>query len=155
MHAFNQPTVSKSHKSLKAFLLILLLGLLIFTAYTAYEEAKNGGVCMVVANGVSDCNSVQNSEYNSIFGIKLLHLGTIAFTALILLYLATLYEHTHRNTAHTIFVWVSLLGSAMALYLIFLQVAVLKALCSFCIIVDVTMLLITLLGYIDHRAHKN
>ena len=90
------------------------------------------------------CESVQNSVYGSIFGIKLPVYGLIAFIILLGLYF--LNKKLHLLTA--------LIGMGISLTLISIQVFVLKQICSNCMIVDFTMITIFLISLVNYFIFK-
>ncbi len=70
-------------------------------------------------------------------GFKVNKLGTIGFT---LLFVAFLIEYKHKKK--TLSLGLSTLGALFALYFLYIQFFVLKTLCSQCLIIDFSMLLI-------------
>ena len=120
----------------KAILFFSVLALFL-SIYIAYETASNSQIC-VIGKG---CSVVQNSEYNALFGIKLAYLGLIAFIVLLLI---SLLVHKKR-LSEKYFTLSTILGSIFAIYFIFLQVFIIKALCSSCLAIDSIMIIIFIL----------
>ncbi len=114
---------------------IIIIALILFEigmcSYLIYKDLKGTpNVCMI---GHS-CDSVQSSIYGSIFGIKLSYIAVFAFISLLLSFL--FYK--------PIFAIGTYLGAAAAVVLIAIQLFVLKEICSNCMIIDGTMILILL-----------
>ncbi len=85
------------------------------------------------------CTIVQTSQYEETFGIKNAHLGLIAFPILALL---TIFElkNTGKNPNKYRKKLLSLgiiLGSAFAIYFLYIQIFILQALCKYCLVVDI------------------
>ena len=115
-------------------LLILILLELIFSVFLALNSQQDAVFC----GFESSCYSVQNSPYGSILGIKVTWFGVIAFTLLLASYILALF----RNYYYRVFIALCLLGALFSIYFLFVQFFILKHLCSNCIIIDLTMLLI-------------
>jgi len=84
------------------------------------------------------CDVVQTSPYAFTFGIKNSYFGVGIFAALLLLtifYAADKNRHVRRIIHSAIIV-----GSLIALYFIYLQVFVLNSYCTYCMVVDLSLL---------------
>ncbi len=93
----------------------------------------------VICRPSEGCDTVLSSVYASTFGIKNSYFGLIGFTILLL----SSYSHiknNHHRKKQIIHSGV-IIGSAMALYFIYLQITVLKAFCKYCLVVDLSLLI--------------
>jgi len=120
--------------SRRAILLISLVCLLaligLVDSFLVYERAS-GIIALpcVVGNG---CDTVVFSPYAKIFGVPMALLGMIFYGALLLVSAITvLVEKRKMALLTSVFVFVGLLFS---LYLLYLQVFVIGALCFYCMI---------------------
>ena len=102
--------------------------------------------------GESGCSAVANSQYSKTFGISNSLLGVIAFLILMTLTLS----HMNNPKKHKeIFQKTIIIPMAItALYFIFLQLFVLKAICPYCMIVDTGILISTIIIFYDEKWHK-
>ncbi|PJE81076.1 hypothetical protein COU58_04350 [Candidatus Pacearchaeota archaeon CG10_big_fil_rev_8_21_14_0_10_32_42] len=92
--------------------------------------------CNVFGN--SGCSIVQTSEYESTFGIKNAHLGLIAFPILAIL---TFFELKRPKKYQKVVITVGMsIGSIFALYFLYVQFFILKAVCQYCMVVDLAIL---------------
>lgn len=104
--------------------------------------------------GLSDCTIVNTSKYETTFGIKNAHLGLIAFPILALL--AILELKKSRKYQRTILNLGIMIGSAFALYFLYIQFFVLKAVCKYCLIVDIgTLVSLGLILFIEKEELHN
>ena len=87
------------------------------------EKVVNPEQCFI--NG--GCISVQNSAYASVFGIPLTYLGIIGFSFILL---AILFNKKALN-------YLILIAGIFSLWLIYVQVFILKTICKYCIAVDI------------------
>jgi len=87
----------------------------------------------------SGCETVQNSQYTSTLGIKNDYLGVAAFLLLLILTISHIkYPRKYKST----FIFLGLLiGTLFALYFIYLQIFVIKAFCTYCLIADIGIIL--------------
>ena len=90
-----------------------------------------------------DCHSVVNSDYSKIFGIPVELLGMGYYALIALAYLLSIFVILPA-TLHTIFFIFSKLAFLFSLYLIGVQIFVLKKGCSWCIVSAILSTLILL-----------
>ncbi|MCL5729940.1 MAG: vitamin K epoxide reductase family protein [Candidatus Pacearchaeota archaeon] len=114
-------------------LMILATATSIVLSFMSIEQA-----CGLV--GGTSCSTVQNSSYETIFfGIKNAHIGLVAFPLLALLAFFELKRpKKYQKIAITAGV---MIGSVLALYFLYLQFFVIKAICEYCMIVDFAVLI--------------
>jgi len=116
--------------SLIGFLDSLYLSWLEFT----HREAFCGGS--------GDCETVANSPYSDIAGIPIAVLGIGAYLVILgLLYLEQRGEFWREYTPLIIF-GISLVGVIYSIYLTYIEIAVIYAICPYCVLSAIAMLLI-------------
>lgn len=91
----------------------------------------------------SSCENVQNTEYGTIFGIKLSYYAIVAF-----LVLPWAYFWNKKG-----FFYLSLIGGLVALYFISIQAFVLKQFCTICLFIDGIMIVIFALGFWQKKVY--
>jgi uncharacterized membrane protein len=85
-------------------------------------------------SNIGDCESVNNSIYSEIAGIPIALLGAGAYLLiLILLLLEERYPEQVTNLQMGVF-GLSLVGTLYSGYLTYLEIAVLRAICPFCVV---------------------
>jgi uncharacterized membrane protein len=131
-----------SYKKILPIVLILLIILQIgLSAYLIYEANTSAYICVV---GQS-CDYVQNTQYGTMFGIKLAYLSIFAFVFLGIMFFVNRY----------LFLISAIVGSLFAIYFISIQLFVLKQICSTCMLLDGTMIIIAILAIINFVVNKN
>ena len=85
------------------------------------------------------CLIVQTSEYETTFGMKNAHMGLIAFP--ILAILTILEIKRPRKYQKKVITTGMILGSLFALYFLYIQFFVLNAICKYCLVTDIAILL--------------
>lgn len=126
----------KNKKKYKIIILLMILAFLIsiILSFVPIEKA-----CGNNSNKDSgSCTIVQTSKYETTFGIKNSHLGLVVFPFLALL---TFFELKRpRKYQKKIITLGMIAGSLFAIYFLYLQFFVLKAICKYCMIVDFSVL---------------
>lgn len=133
---------------MKRFPLVLIL-LFAFcgvanSAYLAQHEA-NGTPLLCNVSGLSGCNVVAASPYSHLFGISLAQYG-LAFYGLLFVLVAVELIAYNRPLRRLI-QGIAAFGVVASLYFVILQVAVINALCIYCMASAVLALLICLSAY--------
>lgn len=85
------------------------------------------------------CYAVQTSQYETTFGIKNAHMGLVAFSIMAILIFLHLKQPT-KNKKQIIKIGI-ILGSIFALYFLYIQFFVIDALCKYCMVIDIGMLI--------------
>lgn len=98
------------------------------------------------------CSIVNTSKYEKTFGIKNAHIGLIAFPILAIL---TIFELRKKNIYRKRLIQLGIIiGSAFAIYFLYLQFFVLNALCKYCLVIDVGVLISLGLIFIEEKQKK-
>ena len=139
--------MTEKNKLRKIIFTILIL-LTILNLYLAISEAFGSTVCL--ANDPANCNTVQNSEYGKIFGIKLVWFGFAGSLVLLFLYYLIFSKNSYDKATHRIYIALISIGTILSIYFIYLQKFVLKTYCSSCLVVDISFILVYLLSVADY-----
>ena len=103
---------------------------LIVSIYSAYETAHAGaGICNI--NAYISCSAVATSGHTTTFGIQDYWLGIGGF--LLIIAVAAVAEQQRNYATAVALAFVTSLGVAMAAYFLYLEVAVIGALCLVCV----------------------
>lgn len=88
----------------------------------------------ICGDQVSSCSIVQHSKYESTLGINNSYFGVIAFTLLIFLLISNSRKpEDYKKLILNIVITASAIA---AIYFIYLQLFIIKAICPYCMIVD-------------------
>lgn len=120
----------------KIIIIIAILGLSDATYLLIIKLTSIKALC---APGLGDCWSVNNSIYSEWNGIPISVFGMLAYISIILLLTLLNRFSFIKNFTHIFVVGIALIGFIFSIYLTFLQIAVIKAICPFCIISAITM----------------
>jgi uncharacterized membrane protein len=87
----------------------------------------------------TSCYVVSQSGYEETIGINNSYLGLIAFGLLSILTLSNIKEP--KKYKHKLIIFGIIAGSIFAIYYLYLQIFIIKALCKYCIVIDSGILL--------------
>jgi uncharacterized membrane protein len=87
----------------------------------------------------TNCYAVQTSQYETTFGIKNAHAGLVIFSIMIMLTLFYIKKPS-KNKKNIINLGI-IAGSLFALYFLYIQFFVIDAICKYCMIIDIGMLI--------------
>jgi|SRR5258706_302029 len=128
----------------RASLALVTLGLLVSIYMTIYKITDNKNMCL----GSGGCSDVIHSRYSEVNGLAVPVIGAIGFTALLLaLFFETRNPFFEKNGTLIVF-GMSLTGFLFVVWLVFVELVLIKSLCPFCITTQITMTLVFILSVI-------
>ena len=120
-------------------IIITVIGLLDSVYLIILKYSNNKAMCI---QGVGDCWSVNISRYSMIGGIPVAVLGAIAYLAIIALLLLEPRGHIWQTQGVIVNFGLSLVGVLFSAYLTYLEIAVIHAICPFCVLSAICMLVL-------------
>lgn len=128
----------------KASLVLAVIGILVSIYMTIYKITNNNGMCL----GSGDCSTVNASPYSAIYGIPVALVGVGGYAAILILHLLENRNDFMRKNASLFIFGLALTGFLFTLYLIYVEIAILKALCPFCVTSQTAMTIIFIISVI-------
>ncbi len=130
---------------------LALVGLLVSIYLTAIFYQHTSTVCDI--NATLSCSKVSSSKYSAIFGIPVSIFGMLGYATLAAISFTLLrkkfsLEKERKVGLIQFFLGLSITSLIFSLYLTYIEFAVLKAICIFCIVSQIIILLITFFAYI-------
>lgn len=129
-------------KNKQLFLYMLCLIGIGISMYLTYTKVTSSSVACINAG----CNTVQTSKYSELFGIPMGVFGLGFYFALF-----TLLFKAKENWAKLLLVW----GNIYSLYLTYLELFVIKAICVWCVGSFVVIILMTILLFTKLKETQN
>jgi uncharacterized membrane protein len=128
----------KSDQNLRIVTIILaIIGLVDSIYLTAIKMTNTAVYCLP---GLGDCETVNTSRYSEIFGVPIALLGAFAYAMiLIICYLENKNAFFAANGSLLLF-GISLVGVLYSTYLTYVEIAVIHAICPYCVISAVVLL---------------
>jgi len=125
-------------------ILLTIIGLLVSIYMTIYKITSNDSMCI----GSGDCKTVNASRYAEVYGIPVAVLGVVGYSAILAVLLLERKPGFFQQNGSLLFFGLSLTGFLFSLYLIFVEVALIKAYCPFCITSQTVMTIIFIISVI-------
>jgi uncharacterized membrane protein len=127
---------------------LTVIGLLVAMYMTIYAITSNDNMCV----GSQDCSVVNASKYSKIeiAGIKIpvAVLGIAGYAAILAVLLLEQRTGLLEQNGTLVFFGLSLMGFLFTIYLIYVEIALIRAYCPFCIASQAAMTLIFILSVI-------
>jgi len=101
--------------------------------------------------GIGECDIVNTSPYSEIAGIPMALLGASAYVALVILLIVEGRRGFWKNNSLLIFFGMTLIGLLYSAYLTYIEVAVINAICPFCVLSAVAMLVLFVVSILRLR----
>jgi len=124
---------------------LTIIGLGVSIYMTIYKLTDNNAMCL----GSGDCSAVNASRYSEVNGIPVAVVGVIGYAAILTLLYLERQGLGFINENGTLLVFgLALTGFLFTAWLIYVEIALIKALCPFCITSQIAMTLIFILSTI-------
>lgn len=123
---------------------LAILGLLVSIYMTIYKLTNNESMC--IGNG--GCSVVNNSVYAEVDGIPVAVIGMIGYGALLAVLFLESKGGYFADNGPILFFGMALTGFLFTLWLIYVEIVLIKALCPFCLTSQISMTIIFILSII-------
>jgi uncharacterized membrane protein len=134
------------NQRLRLACLILAIAGFIDACYLIWIKiSQNRALCFINAG---DCFSVNNSKYSEILGIPVSVLGALTYLAIFLIFLLDTRNVFFRENGSLFVFGLALVGVMYSAYLTYVEIAVLRTICPFCVISAIIILLIFVLSIV-------
>lgn len=132
-------------KRLKQVTIVLtVLGLLVAIYMTVYKLTNNDSMCL----GLGGCSIVNASGYSEVRGIPVAVFGVIGYVSILALFYLEGKPGFFQTNGSMLQFAITLTGFLFTVWLIYVEVALLKAYCPFCITSQAAMTFIFILTVI-------
>jgi uncharacterized membrane protein len=88
---------------------------------------------------IGDCESVNTSPYSEIMGIPIALLGVGAYGLILILIGLERRDSTWSEISTYVIFGISLVGTLYSAYLTFIEIAILRAICPYCVVSAIAM----------------
>lgn len=133
----------------RASLALVVIGLLVSIYMTIYKLTSNDSMCL----GSGDCSTVNASIYSEVNNIPIAAIGILGYLAILGVLLFENRNSFFKQNGTLMIFGMALTGFIFTVWLIYVEVALLKAICPFCVTSQVAMTLIFIMAVI--RLIKN
>ncbi len=128
----------------RASIALGIVGLLVSIYMTIYKVTSNDGMCL----GSGDCSTVNASRYSEVNGIPVAAIGVIGYLAILAVHYFEDRSSFFKKNGTLMVFGMALTGFLFTVWLIYVELVLLKAICPFCVASQVVMTLIFILAII-------
>ena len=126
----------------RASVALVIVGLLVSIYMTIYKVSGNDGMCL----GSGDCSTVNASVFSEVNGIPVAVFGIAGYAAILLVHFFETRNAFFRKNATLFIFGMSLTGFLFTLWLVYVELVLLKAICPFCVTSQVAMTIIFIIA---------
>ncbi|MCX8024397.1 MAG: vitamin K epoxide reductase family protein [Thermanaerothrix sp.] len=117
-------------------LVLALIGLIDSLYLTWVKISHTEAQCLP---GIGNCDIVNNSRYAEIMGIPIAALGAAAYLTILLVLWVGWWRHSLEEFSSLALFGLTLAGTGYSGYLTYLEFAIIKAICPFCLLSAIVM----------------
>jgi uncharacterized membrane protein len=125
-------------------IILTILGLAVSIYMTIYKVTSNDALCL----GSGDCSTVNASRFSEIYGIPVATLGIAGYFAILLTHYFEQRDRFFKQNGPMAIFGMALTGFLFTVYLIYVEIAILKAICPFCVASQTIMTIIFIISVI-------
>jgi uncharacterized membrane protein len=123
---------------------LVVIGLLVSIYMTIYKVTSNDAMCL----GSGDCSTVNASRYAEVYGIPVATIGIGGYLAILLVHWYEQRDKFFEENGPLLIFGLALAGFLFTVYLIYVEFALLHALCPFCLTSQTAMTIIFIISII-------
>ncbi len=128
----------------RSSVVLVVLGLLVSIYMTVYKLTDNDSMCV----GSGDCKTVNASKYSEVNNIPVAVIGMIGYLAILAVHFFEKRNPFFEQNGTLMIFGMALTGFLFTVWLIYVEVALLRALCPFCLTSQAAMTLIFMIAVI-------
>ncbi len=126
----------------RASVALVVLGLLVSIYMTIYKVTSNDSMCL----GSGDCSTVNASRYSEVNGIPVAIIGVLGYLAILAIHYFENRNRFFKQNSTLMIFGMALTGFIFTVWLIYVEIALLKALCPFCVTSQTAMTVIFIIA---------
>lgn len=140
--------VSGTSRAIWVGIVLAILGAL-DSAYLAWIKL---GDRVALCGGIGDCESVNNSRYAEIGGVPIALLGLIGYLGILLLLLLEVRRPDWQDVLSLMIFGATLAGTLYSGYLTYIELAILSAVCPYCVVSALIMAALLIIALLQLRS---
>ena len=128
----------------RASIALVIIGIAVSIYMTIYKISGNDGMCL----GSGDCSTVNASRFSEVNGIPVAVFGIIGYAALLFVHIFETRNEFFRKNGTLLIFGMALTGFLFTLWLVYVELALLNAICPFCVTSQVAMTIIFIIAVV-------
>lgn len=126
----------------RASIALGIVGLLVSIYMTIYKVTSNDGMCL----GSGDCSTVNASRYSEVNGIPVAAVGVIGYLAILAVHYFEDRSSFFKKNGTLMIFGMALTGFIFTVWLVYVELVLLKAICPFCVTSQAAMTFIFMIA---------
>ena len=127
-----------------ASIALVIVGLAVSIYMTIYKVSGNDGMCL----GSGDCSTVNASRFSEVNGIPVAVFGIVGYAAILFVHVFENRNAFFQKNGTLLIFGMSLTGFLFTLWLVYVELAVIHAICPFCVTSQVAMTIIFIIAVV-------
>lgn len=128
----------------RASIALVIIGFAVSIYMTVYKISGNDGMCL----GSGDCSTVNASRFSEVNGIPVAVFGIIGYAAILFVHIFETRNEFFRKNGTLLIFGMSLTGFIFTLWLVYVELALLNAICPFCVTSQAAMTIIFIIAVV-------
>ena len=128
----------------RASIALVIIGLAVSIYMTIYKISGNDGMCL----GSGDCSTVNASRFSEVNGIPVAVFGIIGYVAILFVHIFETRNEFFRKNGTLLIFGMGLTGFLFTLWLVYVELVLLNAICPFCVTSQVAMTIIFIIAVV-------
>ena len=128
----------------RASIALVIIGIAVSIYMTIYKISGNDGMCL----GSGDCSTVNASRFSEVNGIPVAVFGIIGYAAILFVHIFETRNEFFRKNGTLLIFGMALTGFLFTLWLVYVELALLNAICPFCVTSQVAMTIIFIIAVV-------
>ena len=128
----------------RASIALVIIGIAVSIYMTIYKISGNDGMCL----GSGDCSTVNASRFSEVNGIPVAVFGIVGYAAILFVHFFETRNEFFRKNGTLLIFGMALTGFLFTLWLVYVELALLNAICPFCVTSQVAMTIIFIIAVV-------
>ena len=135
----------------RSMIVLVIIGLAVSVYMTIYKYTGNDGMCL----GSGDCSTVNASRFSEVNGIPVAVFGIAGYAAILIVMFYENKNQFFRKNGTLMVFGMSLTGFLFTIWLVYVELELLKAICPFCVTSQVAMTIIFIIAVVRLFRNEN
>ncbi len=121
---------------------LVIVGLLVSIYMTIYKVTSNDSMCL----GSGDCSTINASRYSEVNDIPVAAIGVIGYVTILAVHYFENRNQFFKQNGTLLIFGMALTGFLFTVWLIYVEIALVKAICPFCVTSQAAMSIIFIIA---------
>ena len=128
----------------RASIALVIIGIAVSIYMTIYKISGNDGMCL----GSGDCSTVNASRFSEVNGIPVAVFGIVGYAAILFVHIFETRNAFFKKNGTLLIFGMALTGFLFTLWLVYVELALLNAICPFCVTSQAAMTIIFIIAVV-------